>query len=98
LCRLIKTQHKGHNIENQLIFKASDQFVFHDSVGFEAGSVAETEKVKAFITRRAAAEELSDQLFAIWCVARVPSAKKLNGTHQLNLLSGIASRPTAVDR
>ncbi|KAJ7847725.1 hypothetical protein B0H14DRAFT_2583421 [Mycena olivaceomarginata] len=39
---------------------------FHDSRGFESGSVKETEKVKAFIEKRAATRDLSEQLHAIW--------------------------------
>ncbi|KAJ7136964.1 hypothetical protein C8R44DRAFT_608028 [Mycena epipterygia] len=55
-----------HDIENQLIFKSNPQFIFHDSRGFESGSVEETEKVRAFIAKRAASTNLSDQLHAIW--------------------------------
>ncbi|KAJ7898028.1 hypothetical protein B0H14DRAFT_2675930 [Mycena olivaceomarginata] len=55
-----------HDIENQLIFKSNRQFIFHDSCGFESGSVVETEKVEAFIAQRAKSETLSEQLHAIW--------------------------------
>ncbi|KAJ7756651.1 GTP-binding protein [Mycena metata] len=55
-----------HNIENQLIFKSNPEFIFHDSRGFESGSSEETNKVKDFIARRAAASTLEDQLHAIW--------------------------------
>ncbi|KAF7345921.1 GTP-binding protein [Mycena venus] len=55
-----------HNIENQLIFKSNPQFIFHDSRGFESGSVYETDKVKTFITKRAESTSLSEQLHAIW--------------------------------
>jgi hypothetical protein len=55
-----------HDIENQLIFKSNPQFIFHDTRGFESGSVAETEKVKAFIAERAGSTNLSNQLHAIW--------------------------------
>ncbi|KAJ7891638.1 GTP-binding protein [Mycena olivaceomarginata] len=43
-----------HDIENRLIFKSNPEFIFHDSRGFESGSVNETERVQAFITERAA--------------------------------------------
>ncbi|KAJ7241763.1 hypothetical protein C8J57DRAFT_72763 [Mycena rebaudengoi] len=55
-----------HDIENQLIFKSNPQFIFHDTRGFESGSVAETEKVKAFIAGCAGSGTLADQLHAIW--------------------------------
>ncbi|KAJ7230010.1 GTP-binding protein [Mycena pura] len=55
-----------HDIENQLIFKSNPQFVFHDSRGFESGSVDEVDNVKTFIAERAASHELSEQLHAIW--------------------------------
>ncbi|KAJ7220341.1 GTP-binding protein [Mycena pura] len=55
-----------HDIENQLIFKSNPQFIFHDSRGFESGSVDETDKVKAFITERAESNSLAEQLHAIW--------------------------------
>ncbi|KAJ7193867.1 GTP-binding protein, partial [Mycena pura] len=55
-----------HDIENQLIFKSNPQFVFHDSRGFESGSVDEVDNVKTFMANRAASYELSEQLHAIW--------------------------------
>jgi hypothetical protein len=59
-----------HDIENQLIFKSNPQFIFHDSRGFEAGSLEEKEKVvEPFITKRAGEGKLSEQLHAIWCAA-----------------------------
>ncbi|KAJ6471429.1 hypothetical protein C8R45DRAFT_1104396 [Mycena sanguinolenta] len=54
-----------HDIENQLIFNSNPQFIFHDSHGFESGSVAEIRKVKDFIAARSATSTLSDQLHAI---------------------------------
>ncbi|KAF8221395.1 hypothetical protein L208DRAFT_1328194, partial [Tricholoma matsutake] len=42
-----------HDIENQLVFASNPQFVFHDSMGFEAGGTGELEAVKAFIASRA---------------------------------------------
>ncbi|KAJ7683408.1 hypothetical protein B0H17DRAFT_941844 [Mycena rosella] len=59
-----------HDIENQLIFKSNPQYIFHDSRGFESGSLEETNKVKAFIAERAGSNTLSEQLHAIWyCLA-----------------------------
>ena len=51
-----------------MIFKSNPQFIFHDSRGFESGSIEETERVKAFIAKHAASYELSKQLHAIWSV------------------------------
>ncbi|KAJ6537903.1 hypothetical protein B0H19DRAFT_1079007 [Mycena capillaripes] len=59
-----------HDINNQLIFKSNPQYIFHDSRGFESGSIEETEKVKSFISKRAGGNNLSEQLHAIWyCLA-----------------------------
>ncbi|TFK35634.1 hypothetical protein BDQ12DRAFT_706637 [Crucibulum laeve] len=55
-----------HDIEHQLMFKSNPQFIFHDSRGFESGSVDEMEAVTSFITERAKSNELSEQLHAIW--------------------------------
>ena len=59
-------QRGEHDINNQLIFKSNPDFIFHDSRGFEAGTVDELELVKKFICDRADTKELSDQLHAIW--------------------------------
>ncbi|KAF8184130.1 hypothetical protein K438DRAFT_1598907 [Mycena galopus ATCC 62051] len=55
-----------HNIENQMIFKSNPGFIFHDSRGFESGSLEEAEKAKNFIKTRAATSRLAEQLHAIW--------------------------------
>ncbi|KDQ17163.1 hypothetical protein BOTBODRAFT_91049, partial [Botryobasidium botryosum FD-172 SS1] len=74
----------AHDIENELHFRSSPGFVFHDSRGFEAGSAEELEKVREFINSRAA-ERLEDrQLHAIWlCIptdhdARMITAAELD--------------------
>ena len=59
-------QRGEHDINNQLIFKSNPDFIFHDSRGFEAGTVDELELVKKFIRDRANTTALSDQLHAIW--------------------------------
>jgi len=56
-----------HDIKNQLIFKSNPQFIFHDSHGFESGSLDEIKTVKSFIAKRARTRELPEQLHAIWC-------------------------------
>ncbi|KAJ7124157.1 hypothetical protein C8R44DRAFT_783079 [Mycena epipterygia] len=59
-----------HDINNQLVFKSNPQYIFHDSCGFESGSLAETNKVKSFIAKHADGNRLSEQLHAIWyCLA-----------------------------
>jgi len=56
-----------HDIENQMIFKSNRNFIFHDSRGFESGSVDEMEIVRVFITKHAQSTELRKQLHVIWC-------------------------------
>ncbi|KAI0256373.1 hypothetical protein BJV78DRAFT_460467 [Lactifluus subvellereus] len=55
-----------HDIKNELIFRSNPQFIFHDSRGFESGSLDEIETVKSFIAERARGRELPQQLHAIW--------------------------------
>jgi hypothetical protein len=55
-----------HDIENQLIFKSNPHFIFHDSRGFESGSLGEIETVKSFVAKRARSGTLPGQLHAIW--------------------------------
>ncbi|KAG1900490.1 uncharacterized protein F5891DRAFT_1188398 [Suillus fuscotomentosus] len=43
----------NHDITNEMLFKGNPSFVFHDSCGFEAGSKAEFENMKGFISERA---------------------------------------------
>ena len=59
-------QRGEHDINNQLIFKSNLEYIFHDSRGFEAGTVNELQLVKDFIRDRANTNELPDQLHAIW--------------------------------
>ncbi|KAJ7189753.1 hypothetical protein GGX14DRAFT_382885 [Mycena pura] len=53
-------------IDNQLASKSNPKFVFHDSRGFQWGSVDELERVKVFIAERASRKSLSEQLHVIW--------------------------------
>jgi len=55
-----------HDIENEMIFKSNPQFVFHDSRGFECGSIDETKIVQDFIKKRGESTEMAQQLHAIW--------------------------------
>ncbi|KIN96735.1 hypothetical protein M404DRAFT_1006529 [Pisolithus tinctorius Marx 270] len=66
-----------HNIEDELMFKSNPRFVFHDSCGFEAGSEAEFDKMKKFITDHAKATKLERRIHAIWyCIP-------LNESHRM---------------
>ncbi|KAF8127827.1 GTP-binding protein [Boletus edulis] len=55
-----------HDVENELIFRSNDKFVFHDSQGFEAGRKDEFERTKKFIADRANTTHLKKRLDAIW--------------------------------
>jgi len=55
-----------HDIENELIFRSSPGFVFHDSRGFESGSVSELETMKKFIADRATKKQLAERIHAVW--------------------------------
>ncbi|KAG1900283.1 uncharacterized protein F5891DRAFT_932689, partial [Suillus fuscotomentosus] len=56
----------NHDINNEMVFRSNPGFVFHDSCGFEAGSEEEFENMKKFISERAHATELEEQIHAIW--------------------------------
>ncbi|KAJ6455174.1 hypothetical protein C8R45DRAFT_846082 [Mycena sanguinolenta] len=87
---LIMTQRGEHDIENQLIFKSNRQFIFHDSRGFESGSVNELQNVKAFITAHSATHKLSDQLHAIWyCMPTDTTRPLLSADEQFFNVSAI---------
>ena len=55
-----------HNIEDELIFRSNSHFVFHDSQGFETGSVNEVNLMRAFVTDRATTMRLENRIHAIW--------------------------------
>ncbi|KAG2753075.1 hypothetical protein P692DRAFT_201862597 [Suillus brevipes Sb2] len=56
----------NHDIKNEMVFKSSPGFVFHDSCGFEAGSEQEFEDMKNFISERIHAKKLEERIHAIW--------------------------------
>lgn len=64
--KLTSSQRGIHNIEKELVFRSNPGFVFHDSGGFEAGSIAELNAVKKFIAERSKMRNLRDQLHVIW--------------------------------
>lgn len=51
-----------------MVFKSNPKFIFHDSRGFEAGSLEELDSVKVFLATRLEGTELRDQVHAIWYV------------------------------
>ncbi|KIM51174.1 hypothetical protein SCLCIDRAFT_143853 [Scleroderma citrinum Foug A] len=57
-----------HSIDNELIFSSNPGFIFHDSCGFEAGSVDEFNKMKDFVLDRATTSQLKKRIHAIWQV------------------------------
>ena len=55
-----------HNIEDEMIFQSNPQFIFHDSQGFESGSVKELDQMKKFFVERTREMGLGKCLHAIW--------------------------------
>ncbi|KZP26019.1 GTP-binding protein [Athelia psychrophila] len=66
-----------HDINNEMIFKSNPNFIFHDSRGFECGSVDETETVQRFLSERAHAGELKNQLHAVWYCLPTDTARPI---------------------
>jgi len=65
--QLDHTMERGtHNIEDELTFPSHDGYVFHDSPGFEWGSVDEFRVVQDFVHRKSQERRLRDRLHAIW--------------------------------
>ena len=54
------------NINTEIISGDNEQFVLHDSQGFEPGEVNNFEIVKNFIERRSAMPDIKDKIHAIW--------------------------------
>ncbi|KAL4075049.1 hypothetical protein V8B97DRAFT_1666254 [Scleroderma yunnanense] len=59
-----------HKIADELVFKSNPGFIFHDSRGFETGSVKELDLMKNFVVDRAATMKLKKRLHVIWyCIS-----------------------------
>ncbi|KAL4073060.1 hypothetical protein V8B97DRAFT_1898987 [Scleroderma yunnanense] len=59
-----------HNIDDELIFQSNPGFIFHDSRGFETGSMNELNLMKDFVADRAATMKLEKRIHAIWfCIS-----------------------------
>ena len=65
---ILTPQRGNHDIENQMIFQANPGFIFHDSLGFEAGDDVELMIVQKFIRKRSRATDVNERLHAIWWV------------------------------
>ncbi|KAG6332542.1 hypothetical protein ID866_6547 [Astraeus odoratus] len=55
-----------HNIENELVFRSNPSFIFHDSCGFETGSIEELKAMEEFVTNRSMTMKLENRIHAIW--------------------------------
>ncbi|KAI6104000.1 hypothetical protein EV401DRAFT_2243375 [Pisolithus croceorrhizus] len=55
-----------HNIEDELVFRGSPRFIFHDSRGFEAGGETQFDLMKKFVMDRAKTTQLNERIHAIW--------------------------------
>jgi len=55
-------------VYEEFSFESNPQFIFHDSPGFEAGGEQELQDVLSFLQEKAKANEVKDQIHAIWCV------------------------------
>ncbi|KAG9307919.1 hypothetical protein JVU11DRAFT_12919 [Chiua virens] len=55
-----------HDIWKELVFRGNPGFVFHDSQGFESGSIEEFEQTKAFVLKHAKTAFLKERIHAIW--------------------------------
>ena len=65
-CSNHRIQRGCHNIEDELIFQSNPRFIFHDSRGFESGSVKELDQMKKFLVERTREMELGKRLHTIW--------------------------------
>ena len=59
-----------------MIFRSNPGFIFHDSRGFESGSVEELDLMKKFLADRTHETRLERRLHAIWWVESVYISQK----------------------
>ena len=57
-----------HDVRKGVQIPGRNDFILHDSRGFEAGSEEEFDVVEAFINERIDQEDLAKQLHVIWLV------------------------------
>ena len=67
-CLTCQRWRRGHQrgLVEEIFSKANEQFVLHDSKGFEAGEADNLQIVKDFIKRRNDMPDIKDKLHAIW--------------------------------
>ncbi|KDQ50386.1 hypothetical protein JAAARDRAFT_142096 [Jaapia argillacea MUCL 33604] len=70
-------QRGEHDIEHQITYPGS-HFIFHDSRGFESGSVEEMETVRNFLKERSDRELLKDKVHAIWYCVPMDDSRPLS--------------------
>ncbi|PPQ94589.1 hypothetical protein CVT25_011902 [Psilocybe cyanescens] len=64
---LVPSMERGeHRIEDEIYFSNHDGYIFHDSRGFESGSVNELEIVQNFVRQKSGEKRLRSKLHAIW--------------------------------
>ncbi|KAF8347219.1 hypothetical protein F5887DRAFT_1131499 [Amanita rubescens] len=71
-----------HNVHDEFSFESNPQFIFHDSPGFEAGGEQELQDVVSFIQEKAKANEVKDQIHAIWFCFAPDISRPLLGLEQ----------------
>ncbi|KAG8945409.1 hypothetical protein FRC03_001725 [Tulasnella sp. 419] len=85
-----------HDIENEIFYPSNHGFVFHDSRGFEAGSVDEMDKVRNFIAQRSAQSDLKDRLHVIWFCVPMDSRRILSTAELAFFENGTGDVPVIV--
>ncbi|KII91619.1 hypothetical protein PLICRDRAFT_89891 [Plicaturopsis crispa FD-325 SS-3] len=66
-----------HNIDDEITYEANPGFVFHDSRGFESGTVEELTLMNEFIKQRSEGTELRQRLHAIWYCLPLDDARPI---------------------
>ncbi|KZP07225.1 hypothetical protein FIBSPDRAFT_804219 [Athelia psychrophila] len=62
-----------HEINREIICKANQQFVLHDSQGFEGGEANNLAIVQTFLKDRGASVDISEQVHAVWLCLPIPT-------------------------
>ncbi|KAI9457008.1 hypothetical protein BJY52DRAFT_1098851, partial [Lactarius psammicola] len=75
----------GHSIEDELVFRNHDGYIFHYFRGSEAGSNEELGIVLGFIRQRSGKRQLQDRLHAIWFALSMFTVVTANN-HDLKVL------------
>jgi hypothetical protein len=65
---IIPIQRGEHNVNDELIFENNEDYIFHDSRGFESGNIEPLLAVQDFVRKKAGEKRLKDRLHAIWLV------------------------------